>query len=44
MKAIVWHGDHDFRYQDAPDPEVSEGRVVVKVEAAAICGSDLHLD
>ncbi|MDP2857169.1 MAG: L-threonine 3-dehydrogenase [Bacillota bacterium] len=29
--------------RDLPDPRPGEGEVVVKVEAAAICGTDLHI-
>lgn len=44
MKALVWHGGLDFRMEDIPAPAVEPGRIVVKVEAAAVCGSDFHMD
>lgn len=44
MKALVWHGGHDFAVEECPEPEVEPGRIVVKVEAAAICSSDFHMD
>src|SRR5690606_7430786 len=44
MRAICWHGVNDIRYDTVPDPRiVSDGDVVIKVTACAICGSDLHL-
>lgn len=44
MKAIVYHGKHDFRFSDAPDPKLAaETDAIVRVSRAAICGSDLHL-
>ncbi|SDP72161.1 Threonine dehydrogenase [Streptomyces sp. cf386] len=44
MKALTYHGRHDIRYGDAPDPAVtSPTDAVVQVTAAGICGSDLHI-
>lgn len=44
MKALRWHGKHDIRYDDVPDPEIEErGDAILKVTSCAICGSDLHL-
>jgi threonine dehydrogenase-like Zn-dependent dehydrogenase len=44
MKALVWHGKEDVRYDTVSDPEIEELRdAVIKVTSCAICGSDLHL-
>ena len=44
MKALVWHGKKDVRYDDVPDPVIEEPRdAIVRVTSCAICGSDLHL-
>ncbi len=44
MKAIVYHGKHDFRYENTPDPRLEgENDAIVRVLRTAICGSDLHL-
>jgi len=43
MKAIVWQGEQRFQVQTVPAPHAADGRIVVKVEASAICGSDFHL-
>jgi L-iditol 2-dehydrogenase len=43
MLAAVWHGSNDMRLEDKPVPEVLPGTVLVKVEACAICGSDLRI-
>jgi len=44
MKALVWHGKHDIRYDTVPDPTIQDPRdAIIKVSACAICGSDLHL-
>lgn len=44
MKALVWHGKKDIRYDTVPDPEIEHGRdAIIKVSTCAICGSDLHL-
>jgi threonine dehydrogenase-like Zn-dependent dehydrogenase len=42
MKALVWHGDQRLSYEDVPDPEPGAGEVVLDVQLAGICGSDLH--
>ena len=43
MKAITWHGKHDMRCEEVPDPIIKEGRdAIIKVSSCAICGSDLH--
>jgi threonine dehydrogenase-like Zn-dependent dehydrogenase len=44
MKALVWHGKNDIRYDTVTDPEIEHPRdAIVKVTSCAICGSDLHL-
>jgi threonine dehydrogenase-like Zn-dependent dehydrogenase len=42
MKALVWKGDQTLDYEDVPEPEERLGEVVLEVELAGICGSDLH--
>ena len=42
MKACVYHGPHDLRVEQAPDPEVADNGIVLEVKACGICGSDLH--
>jgi 2-desacetyl-2-hydroxyethyl bacteriochlorophyllide A dehydrogenase len=44
MRAIVYHGPRDFRFESIPDPKLeSASDAIVRVTRAAICGSDLHL-
>ena len=44
MKALVWHGKEDVRYDTVTDPEIEDaGDAIIKVTSCAICGSDLHL-
>ena len=44
MKALVWHGKEDVRYDTVSDPEIEDPRdAIIKVTSCAICGSDLHL-
>ena len=43
MRAITWHGKHDMRCEQVPDPKIEEGRdAIIRVTSCAICGSDLH--
>ena len=44
MRALVWHGKKDIRYDTVPDPAIEDPRdAIVRVTSCAICGSDLHL-
>ena len=44
MKAIAkLKGEPGLEWIDAPMPEVTSHRVLVKIKAASICGSDVHL-
>jgi threonine dehydrogenase-like Zn-dependent dehydrogenase len=44
MKAVVYHGTHDVRVEDVPDPKIQESTdCIIKVRKTALCGSDLHL-
>jgi len=44
MKALVFNGPRDIRYEDYQDPELTiDNAVIVKVEKCSICGSDLHI-
>jgi threonine dehydrogenase-like Zn-dependent dehydrogenase len=42
MKALVWHGERALELEQLPEPLPAEGEVVLDVELAGICGSDLH--
>jgi threonine dehydrogenase-like Zn-dependent dehydrogenase len=42
MKALVWHGDRRLELEQLPEPVPAEDEVVLDVEVAGICGSDLH--
>jgi L-iditol 2-dehydrogenase len=41
MKAVVFHAPEDERVEDFPKPECGAGEILVKVDACAVCGSDL---
>ena len=44
MRALVWHGKHDIRCDNVPDPRIEAPRdAIIRVTTCAICGSDLHL-
>jgi threonine dehydrogenase-like Zn-dependent dehydrogenase len=42
MKAALFYGGTDIRVEEVPDPTPGPGEVLVQVEVAGICGSDLH--
>ena len=41
MRAQVFYGPGDLRFEDIPVPEPAPGGVVVRVEAALTCGTDV---
>ncbi len=43
MQAARLFGTHDMRTVAVPDPDPAPGEIVVRVEAAGICGTDRHL-
>jgi threonine dehydrogenase-like Zn-dependent dehydrogenase len=44
MKAVTWHGKHDVRVEEVPDPKIEEPTdAIIRVTTTNICGSDLHL-
>ena len=44
MKAMVYRGPYRMRVEEKPHPRIEHPNdAIVKVELAAICGSDLHL-
>lgn len=42
MKALVFHGDNDLRFEEVAIPEMADHETLVKVKAVGICGSDVH--
>lgn len=41
MKAIRYYAPQDIKVEDVPVPEMEYGGLLVKVDACAVCGSDL---
>jgi len=42
MRALVYTGPNEVSYQDVPDPVMVDGEVMIQIEAAGSCGSDMH--
>src|SRR3989441_1146354 len=42
MRVATWRGGERFTIDEAPEPFPGPGQVVVAVEAAGICGTDIH--
>jgi threonine dehydrogenase-like Zn-dependent dehydrogenase len=42
VRVATWRGGDRFTIDDVTDPEPGPGHVVVAVQAAGICGSDIH--
>ena len=43
MKAVVLHGADEMRVEAAPVPQPGPGEVLLKVEVASICGTDVKV-
>ncbi len=42
MKALVYTKLRKLEFKDWPDPKLDSGEALVRVRAAAVCGSDVH--
>jgi alcohol dehydrogenase len=42
VKALVYTAPNEVTFRDEPDPVTGSGDVLLAVEAAGICGSDMH--
>jgi len=43
MKAAVYHGPNDIRFEDVPVPDLGPSEIIIKVLNANICGTDLRI-
>ncbi len=43
MKAAVLRGVHDLRLEEIADPEPAGNEVLIRVRAAGVCGTDVHM-
>jgi threonine dehydrogenase-like Zn-dependent dehydrogenase len=44
MKAVVFHGVGDIRFEDVPEPSIEQPTdAIVRITSSAICGTDLHM-
>ncbi len=42
MKAAVYYGKEDIRVEQAPDPSLKGGELLLRVDACSVCGTDLR--
>jgi L-iditol 2-dehydrogenase len=42
MKALIYTAPHTLTHKEAPDPVANAGEIIVKIDSAGICGSDMH--
>jgi alcohol dehydrogenase len=44
MKALVYHGPGERRWESVPDPSIREPTdAIVRIDTSTICGTDLHI-
>jgi len=43
MKANVFYGKDDIRFEEVPLPRAGVGEAVVRITLTTICGTDLHI-
>ena len=43
MKAIVWHGERDIRFEEYSEPKVKDDEVKLKVLSCGYCVTDYHI-
>src|SRR4028118_1646013 len=42
MKAVVWNGPEMMAVEEVPEPALDEGMLIVRPDAAGICGSEVE--
>lgn len=42
MKALVYSGVESLDFRDVPDPVVTKGYHLIRIDSVGICGSDMH--
>ena len=42
MKALIYTAPNTLTFKDAPDPVAKAGDIIIKIDSAGICGSDMH--
>ncbi|MBE0698155.1 MAG: alcohol dehydrogenase catalytic domain-containing protein [Anaerolineaceae bacterium] len=43
MWAAVYYGPQDLRIEEVPLPEIGAGEILLKIDSASICGTDLRI-
>ena len=43
MKAVVLYGPNDFRVEEIDRPIIGDDELLIKMERAAICGTDIRI-
>ena len=43
MKAAVFHGPNNMKLEEVKKPEINENEVLVRVNASAVCGTDIRI-
>ncbi len=43
MKAVILRGPEEVTYEDVPVPEPGPGEILMKIESALTCGTDLKV-
>jgi L-iditol 2-dehydrogenase len=43
VNAAVMRGVHDLRLEEIPDPKPAPNEVLIRVKAAGLCGTDVHM-
>lgn len=43
MLALVYHGAHDLRLENVPVPQIGTSELLLRVNSASICGTDLRI-
>jgi 2-desacetyl-2-hydroxyethyl bacteriochlorophyllide A dehydrogenase len=43
MLAAVYHGPNDLRVEERPQPSIAEGELLIRIESASICATDIRI-
>jgi L-iditol 2-dehydrogenase len=42
MKAVVFYSSYHIKYEDIPEPEITDDEILVRMKVSGLCGTDIY--